>query len=83
MPVDRGCTINGLILTAEEVRFFLSFCISRPLAKAADLLMGVAPQDELADQDHKNDIAEDLMDAAPIYENLRSKLVQCIRTRCN
>lgn len=77
MPTIQGCKVE-IPLTTEEVNFILGFCILRPMNAAVEILMGVVTD---CDQDHKNDIAEDLMDAAPIYEGLRTKMVNAIRQR--
>lgn len=57
-------------LTDEEVKFVRSFCILRATKHAVALLVEHAPEAAASD------CMDDLDEAGPIYERIRSKLVQ-------
>lgn len=72
-------------LTEAEVRMVRGFCLLRPMQAASDmLLIGIEEAEEAEEvcqvwtEEDKVKISEDLHDSAPIFENIRHKLVNAL-----
>lgn len=63
----------SITITPAEAKFLRSFCVLRPMKAASALI------DELAtERGHADDIIEDLDEAGPIFESIRTRLVEAI-----
>lgn len=76
-------------LTEEESRFLLSFCILRPMKTAVNQLTDYAAQFASTDAASESNPTFDLIDqciddlneAGHVYEKLRMKMANCIRSK--